>query len=245
MKVSVLAEESEENSPASCCPGKGRGVAAWNLDASCCCHCPYRVWKRASHRSHARAKTCGEHWCGTSPSTSPLKAPTPTAVSPQEPCREGRCPRQSWPHPAHHRLHSDLPCRSPGPCTSLVMRFLATWPFPLLPPPHAVHPHAVHVPFGKFSVTEVRPQPEALDSSVPVKGRAWCPGLRSLAGELTLTSLNFPSCVVLQPNPNHLRLLCKALKSPFLSCGSCSSLRLGYSSHTPPLPSFPKPPLLQ
>lgn len=110
---------------------------------------------------------------------------------------------------------------------------------------HALHPHAVHVPFGKFSVTEVRPQPEALDSSVPVKGRAWCPGLRSLAGELTLMSLNFPSRVVLQPNPNHLRLLCKALRSPFLSCGSCLSLRLGYSSHVPPLPSFPKPPLLQ
>ncbi|KAM4844649.1 B9 domain-containing protein 1 isoform 3-T4 [Thomomys bottae] len=39
-----------------------------------------RVWRRASHKSHPRAKMCGEHWCGISPSTSPLKAPTPMAI---------------------------------------------------------------------------------------------------------------------------------------------------------------------
>uniref|UniRef100_A0A671G105 B9 domain containing 1 n=1 Tax=Rhinolophus ferrumequinum TaxID=59479 RepID=A0A671G105_RHIFE len=37
---------------------------------------PQRVWRRGSHRSHPRAKMCGKRWCGTSPSMSPLKAPT-------------------------------------------------------------------------------------------------------------------------------------------------------------------------
>ncbi|XP_067572740.1 B9 domain-containing protein 1 isoform X1 [Pseudorca crassidens] len=41
---------------------------------------PRRGWRRASHRSHPRARMCGARWCGTSPSTSPLRAPTPTAI---------------------------------------------------------------------------------------------------------------------------------------------------------------------
>nr|XP_030717129.1 B9 domain-containing protein 1 isoform X2 [Globicephala melas]XP_030717130.1 B9 domain-containing protein 1 isoform X2 [Globicephala melas] len=40
---------------------------------------PRRGWRRASHRSHPRARMRGARWCGTSPSTSPLRAPTPTA----------------------------------------------------------------------------------------------------------------------------------------------------------------------
>ncbi|XP_026987001.1 B9 domain-containing protein 1 isoform X9 [Sagmatias obliquidens] len=41
---------------------------------------PRRGWRRASHRSHPRARMRGARWCGTSPSTSPLRAPTPTAI---------------------------------------------------------------------------------------------------------------------------------------------------------------------
>ncbi|XP_016051948.1 PREDICTED: B9 domain-containing protein 1 isoform X3 [Miniopterus natalensis] len=37
---------------------------------------PRRVWRKGSHRSRLRAKMYGRCWCGTSPSTSPLKAPT-------------------------------------------------------------------------------------------------------------------------------------------------------------------------
>uniref|UniRef100_A0A2K6GVU9 B9 domain containing 1 n=1 Tax=Propithecus coquereli TaxID=379532 RepID=A0A2K6GVU9_PROCO len=40
---------------------------------------PQRVWRRGSHRSHPRAEMHAMRWCGTSPSTSPLKAPTPLA----------------------------------------------------------------------------------------------------------------------------------------------------------------------
>ncbi|KAM5216272.1 B9 domain-containing protein 1 isoform 8-T9 [Hipposideros larvatus] len=50
---------------------------------------PQRVWRKGSHRSHPRAKMCGKRWCGTSPLMSPLKAPTPMAVSLQGPCRDG------------------------------------------------------------------------------------------------------------------------------------------------------------
>lgn len=64
MKVSVLVEESEENSFVSCCLGKGRGVVVWNLDVSCYCYCFYRVWKRVFYRLRVRVKTCGEYWCG-------------------------------------------------------------------------------------------------------------------------------------------------------------------------------------
>nr|XP_020040160.1 B9 domain-containing protein 1 isoform X4 [Castor canadensis] len=41
---------------------------------------PRRVWRKGSHKSHPRARMYGEHWCGTSPWTSPLKAPTPMAI---------------------------------------------------------------------------------------------------------------------------------------------------------------------
>ncbi|XP_012967239.3 B9 domain-containing protein 1 isoform X4 [Mesocricetus auratus] len=41
---------------------------------------PQRVWRRGSHRSHPRVKMYGKHWCGTSPSMSPLKVPTPMAI---------------------------------------------------------------------------------------------------------------------------------------------------------------------
>ncbi|XP_057571343.1 B9 domain-containing protein 1 isoform X6 [Hippopotamus amphibius kiboko] len=41
---------------------------------------PRRGWRRASHRSRPRAKMHGARWCGTSPSTSPSRAPTPVAI---------------------------------------------------------------------------------------------------------------------------------------------------------------------
>nr|XP_023418847.1 B9 domain-containing protein 1 isoform X3 [Cavia porcellus]XP_023418848.1 B9 domain-containing protein 1 isoform X3 [Cavia porcellus] len=58
---------------------------------------PQRVWRRGSHKSHPRAKTCGEPWCGTSPSTSPLRAPTPMAGHRScSACMDQMCLEMMW-----------------------------------------------------------------------------------------------------------------------------------------------------
>ncbi|XP_045841874.1 B9 domain-containing protein 1 isoform X8 [Meles meles] len=92
---------------------------------------PRRVWRRASHRSRPRARMCGERWCGTSRSTSPSRARTPTAgrrscsVYTDQTClgttwseATGQCTCLS--HPAGTKGPS--PCLSPNPhlnCRSL------------------------------------------------------------------------------------------------------------------------------
>ena len=85
-------------------------MAAWSWDAGRHCHCPRRGWRKASHRSPPRAKMRGGRWYGTSPSTSPLRAPTPTAVSLQA-----------------------SSCSSLGPSTSLVRCSQTPGCFPFLP----------------------------------------------------------------------------------------------------------------
>uniref|UniRef100_A0A8B9YJ59 B9 domain containing 1 n=1 Tax=Bos mutus grunniens TaxID=30521 RepID=A0A8B9YJ59_BOSMU len=58
---------------------------------------PQRGWRKASHRSPPRAKMRGGRWYGTSPSTSPLRAPTPTAGRRSCSACTGRtCSEMTW-----------------------------------------------------------------------------------------------------------------------------------------------------
>lgn len=108
------------------CRGEGRhGCWRWTRSVSV-----LRGWRRGSPRSHQRAEMCGKRWCGTSPSTSPSKAPTPSAVSLQGPCgAEGGTPGQSQPQPPAHHRPSAGPLHQPD--TVPPGRFP---PFFLLPP---------------------------------------------------------------------------------------------------------------
>ena len=134
LEVSVLAEGSEKNSPPTCLPRKGECVTAWSLDTSCQCHCPHRVWRRGSPRSHLRAMMCGMRWCGTSPLTSPLKAPTPLAVSLLGPCRnQGEVPQGSLSFILLSAISSWLPITCPSLVTCLHHLAISLHIF-LLPP---------------------------------------------------------------------------------------------------------------
>uniref|UniRef100_A0A5F9CNJ8 B9 domain containing 1 n=1 Tax=Oryctolagus cuniculus TaxID=9986 RepID=A0A5F9CNJ8_RABIT len=69
---------------------------------------PLRGWRRGSHRSRARARTCGRRWCGF-PSTSRLRAPTPSAGHRWcSACTVRMCSGTTW-------SGATGPCMSPSP----------------------------------------------------------------------------------------------------------------------------------
>jgi hypothetical protein len=137
---------------------------------SCLCHCPHRVWRKGSHKSHPRARMHGEHWCGTSPWTSPLKAPTPMAVSLRGCGAEllcGTLGRQPLPPPvttAHVQMATAWHL---GSCTAFGV--LATCPFPSPPAPQFI---SAGCALGLLAVAQVRLQSEAFARCCAWEGRA-------------------------------------------------------------------------
>lgn len=153
----------------------------------------------------------------------------------------GRRPRSVSASACPARAHSHLHGPSPGPLHQPCNVLSPPGHFPPLAPPTPVPLHAVQITFWEPRVGPLRPQPEALNSPVPVKGRAWCPGLQVWRAG---------------PDGSQLFITCRAKPQPpgppvrVLDTHPSSELWLmpfpcpGCPSHILPLTSFPKLSLL-